>query len=127
MNYLDKARALRADTQRHYNCCQSVLVPFAGALGLDEEEAYRLGANFGSGMRMGSVCGALTGALMALGMLGYGEQEARALIQQFRSENGCVDCAQLLAGVKARGEVRKDHCDRMVFQCVQALEELLAR
>ena len=29
MEHLERARQLRADTGVHYNCCQSVLVPFA--------------------------------------------------------------------------------------------------
>ena len=68
--YLDRAKELRAITERHYNCAQSVIVPFAAAAGIDEETAYKFGANFGGGMKMGSVCGAITGGLMALGMLG---------------------------------------------------------
>ena len=64
MNHMEKARALRARTDVHFNCCQSVLAAFAEDMGLTEEQAYNLGANFGSGMRCGAVCGALTGALM---------------------------------------------------------------
>ena len=127
MKPLERARDLRAATDRHYNCCQSVLVPLAGNLGLSEKQAYALGANFGSGMRHGSTCGALTGALMALGLMGYGEQEARELLQAFRLANGHTDCAHLLAAAKERGEEKKPHCDRMVYQCVLALEDILAR
>ena len=31
MNRMEQTRALRADQAVHYNCCQSVLVPFAKA------------------------------------------------------------------------------------------------
>ena len=64
MNHMELARAIRADTTVHYNCCQSVLIPFAEELGIDDIQANALGANFGAGMRMGATCGALTGALM---------------------------------------------------------------
>lgn len=66
--YMEKAKELRADTGRHYNCAQSVLIPFAADAGIDEEAAFRVAANFGGGMKMGSVCGAVTGGLMALGL-----------------------------------------------------------
>ena len=33
MDYVEKARALRADPAVHYNCCQAVLVTFADRLG----------------------------------------------------------------------------------------------
>ena len=64
MTRMEETEALRARTDVHYNCCQSVLVPFADLCGLDKETAFKLGANFGSGMRHGSTCGAVTGALM---------------------------------------------------------------
>ena len=66
----DRAQALRDDPAVHYNCAQGVLVPFAEAAGLDPETAYRLAANFGGGMKRASVCGAVNGGLMALGLLG---------------------------------------------------------
>ena len=69
-NHMETAHALRGRTDVHFNCCQSVLVSFAADLGLTEEQAFALGSNFGAGMRMGSACGALTGALMALGLMG---------------------------------------------------------
>ena len=124
MDHMEKARALRASVDVHYNCCQSVLIPFAAEMGLTEAQAYALGANFGSGMRHGSTCGAITGALMVLGGLGYGEQEALALLRQFREGRGAVDCATLLRTSHERGEVRKDHCDGLVFEAVQAVEKL---
>ena len=46
MTPIEKARELRASTDVHYNCCQSVLIPFAQRMGLTEEQAFALGANF---------------------------------------------------------------------------------
>ena len=126
MDRMEHARALRANAEVHYNCCQSVLVPFAREMGLTQQQAYALGAHFGSGMRHGSTCGALTGALMVLGALGYGEQEAHKVLQDFRTKNGCTDCARLLTAAKERGEEKKPHCDRMVYQCLQAVEDIAA-
>ena len=68
--YLDRAKELRAIEEPHYNCAQAVLIPFAEQAGLQADQAYRLAQAFGGGMRSGSVCGAVTGALMALGVLG---------------------------------------------------------
>lgn len=125
MTSMEKARALREDTNVHYNCCQSVLIPFAEKLGLSEEQAADLGAHFGSGMRHGATCGALTGALMALGLAKENSDAAIALLARFRQKNGCTDCAGLLAAAKERGEEKKPHCDRLVYECVEFLEELL--
>ena len=35
MTRMEETEALRARTDVHYNCCQSVLVPFADLCGLD--------------------------------------------------------------------------------------------
>ena len=50
MNHMEKARELRASTDVHYNCAQSVLVTFAKEMGLTEQQAYDLGSHFGSGI-----------------------------------------------------------------------------
>ena len=126
MNRMEETKALRARTDVHYNCCQSVLVPFCKECGLTEEEAYKLGAHFGMGMKHASTCGAVTSALMVLGMAGRGNEAALELLSQFRSKNQALDCAKLLALAKERGEERKPHCDRMVYDAVEMLEELLA-
>ncbi len=50
------------------NCCMQVLGELGPQLGLDKETAYRLGAAFGGGLDQGGPCGAVSGALMALGL-----------------------------------------------------------
>lgn len=125
MDRLETARALRANTNRHYNCCQAVLVSFCPEIGLSEEAALALGAHFGGGMGMGSVCGALTGGLMVLGLLGYDKQTCTQFTARFRSRGGSVDCRDLLRSAHERGEERQCHCDRQVFEVVADLDELL--
>ena len=115
MTRMEETEALRARTDVHYNCCQSVLVPFADLCGLDKETAFKLVANFG----------AVTGALMVLGLAGKGADEATALMRRFREKNQVLDCANLLRLAKERGEERKCHCDRMVSEAVELLEDLL--
>ena len=124
MTKQEHVSALRADTTVHYNCCQSVLIPFARECGLSPEAANALGSNFGAGMRRGATCGAVTGALMVLGMTGRDAAAAKALTDAFKEKNGCLDCAQLLSAAAQRGEERKPHCDRMVHEAVSLLEEL---
>jgi len=123
MTHLEKAQELRARTDKHFNCCQSVLVAFAEEMGLTEEQAYDLGANFGSGMRCGSVCGTLTGALMVLGMRGCDGEQSASLLRRFREEHGEINCAALLKKSHDAGIPRKEHCDGLVFEVVEALSE----
>ena len=122
MTHLEKAQELRARTDVHFNCCQSVLVAFAEDMGLTEQQAFDLGTNFGSGMRCGSVCGALTGALMVLGMKGYDEEQSTAFLRRFREDHGEINCAALLKKSHEAGIPRKEHCDGLVFEVVQMLD-----
>ena len=93
-------------------------------MGLTPEQAQALGSHFGSGMLHGATCGALSGALMVLGGLGYGEQEARELLRTFRQKHGATDCATLLKAAHERGEARKDHCDGLVYEIIETLSQL---
>lgn len=125
MDKMTEAQALRDDGSMHYNCCQAVLVPYAAACGIDREAALKLGAHFGSGMRHGATCGAVTGALMVLGMLGHGEAEATQLLREFRGKNTCLTCAELLKKAQEEGIARKCHCDGKVHDAVEIVEGLL--
>ena len=124
MTHAEHAAALRADKDTHYNCAQSVLIPYAKEAGLTEEQARALAENFGAGMRHGSTCGAVTGALMALGLLGYGEDKARELLRAFRAQQGELACARLLAIGKEKGMDKKAHCDSMVLAAVELVDRL---
>ena len=89
MDRMEQVKHLRTDPGgRHYNCAQSILVPFAGEVGLGEEQAYQLGAMFGSGMNHGATCGVITSALMLLGLKGYSTKEAGDLLRRFRENVG---------------------------------------
>ncbi len=53
-----------------YNCAQSVLLSFADDLKFSKELAQKLAAGFGGGMgKQQETCGAVTGAIMVLGLL----------------------------------------------------------
>ena len=62
MTHIEKANELFG---QKFHCSQAVFAAFAEELGITEEQALKIGACFGSGMRKGEVCGACTGALMA--------------------------------------------------------------
>ena len=125
MTRMEESQALRDRTDVHYNCCQSVLVTFADDIGLTREQAMALGANFHTGLCHGGTCGALCGAGMVLGLLGYGDPETNALVRQLKGERGATHCAALLKAARERGEERKAHCDGLVFEMVDYIQTLL--
>mgnify|MGYP002624163124 CR=1 FL=1 len=124
--YLERARELRASVDVRYNCAQSVLVPFAEEAGLTEKQACAVAAAFGQGMQSGNLCGAYTGALMALGVLGRADRKTVAtLTRRMRdTHGGTLMCADLLRKNAETGGKRKPHCDAMVYEAVQLVEEL---
>ncbi|MDP4132851.1 MAG: C-GCAxxG-C-C family protein [Bacillota bacterium] len=91
------------------NCAQSVFAAFATEYGMDEKEAMRLASSFGGGMgQMREVCGAMSGALMALGLIeGYDDfdpnkkinhyQNVRAIADKFKEKNESIICRELLS------------------------------
>lgn len=125
--YMDRAKELRACTSIHYNCAQSVLIPFAADAGLSEEDAFRMAANFGGGMLMGGTCGAFTGGMMALGVWGVDDKPVvQELIRTMKANHdGTLDCAKLLAKNAELGNPRKPHCDAMVYEAVELVEQIL--
>lgn len=125
--YLDKAHELRAIVEPHHNCAQSVLMSFSGEIGISDEEAYKLAVNFGAGMKTASVCGAITGALMAMGLLGIDDPACvKELFNAFKANHqNCIDCADLLKISKDKGEDKKAHCDNLVYECVEIVEKFL--
>ena len=94
-------------------CAQCTLVPWADALGYDEEELMRMAAAFAGGMFRGDTCGAVTGALMAIG-LACGddgqrtEEKAAAFQAAFTERFGSTICRELLGyDLSVPGELEK--------------------
>ncbi|MBQ8306320.1 MAG: C_GCAxxG_C_C family protein [Blautia sp.] len=125
--YLEKAKALRAVTERHYSCSQSVLCAFAEDFGLDEEMAYHLMGNTGGGLRMGGTCGAIIGAVTVLGLAGIDDKKVILdLYRDIKAEHeGCMDCRDLLRISAEKGEEKKPHCDGLVLEMVERTEKLI--
>lgn len=125
--YLERCKELRADTARHYGCAQAVFIPFAEGKGMDTETAFNLSAHFRAGMLQGEVCGALSGALMALGLYETGPKTATELMNRLRANHeNMIYCRDLLKKWHGAGHPdRKPHCDGMCFECVRLVEELI--
>ena len=93
-----------------YSCAQSVLAAYANRYGLTHDMVHGLAAPFGAGMsRRADTCGAVTGALMVLGLHYWDRhldpREAKEKIykvsqefmQEFKARNGTVVCKELLS------------------------------
>ncbi len=131
-----------------YNCSQSVFCAFCDVTGLSVDEAARMASSFGAGMgRLREVCGAVSGALLVLGMArGYSDptdNNAKSdhyhLVQEFaarfKEKNGSIVCRELLAGVdvtpgpnpeeRTPEYYKKRPCPQYIYDAAKIVEELL--
>ena len=125
--YLDRAKEIRAIVEPHHNCTQSVLMSFTQSLNLDDETAYKIAVAFGAGMKSGITCGVITGGLMVLGLFDVDDQPTtQKLVADFKAKhNQMLDCADLLKANAAAGGTRKPHCDALVYEMVEYVENIL--
>ncbi len=91
-----------------YNCAQAVLASLCDLTGLDEETSLAVAGGFGGGMRAAEVCGAVSGAVMAIGLCfpstdgndAKAKENIAALTRQFhrrfREKNETITCRGLL-------------------------------
>ena len=90
------------------SCSQAILAtfgPYMGEKGLDVETCMKLASAFSGGINLtGNVCGALTGALMAIG-LEFGDvnpmnpkvaEVSTRLLEEFKAINGSILCRDLI-------------------------------
>ena len=125
--FAEKSQLLRDCAERHYNCAQAVVIPFAENAGINAETAIKFAAGFGGGMRRGSVCGAVTGGLMALGLYGIDDPPTIGEYHRRLKDNhdDILDCGELLRVNAESGLPKKPYCDALVRECAALVEEIL--
>lgn len=123
-DYVENVKEIRANNHPHHNCAQAVLVTFAEEMGLTEEQSRAMGQHFGAGMGCGSTCGVLTGAMMAMGGMGYSKQESALLLRDFMKVHGVIDCRSLLAQFQEKNEPHVKHCDNLIFEMVEYIANM---
>lgn len=129
-----------------FNCSQTVMSAFCEELGLGRELALKVSCGFGGGMRQGEVCGAVTGALMVLG-LKYGQSTledkdskertymiVKEFSNRFRNINNSIICKELLGCDLSFEEARKyasenglfdKVCPKLIKDAIVILEDIL--
>ena len=113
MDIREKAEKLH---KSGFNCAQSVLGASSEYIGLDENTALAVSAGFGGGVRSGEICGAIAGAVMAIGMAQQKDPadpetkakiaaQTKELVKAFREKYGCVRCFELKQAGVSCGEL----------------------
>ena len=120
-----------------FYCSQAVLGAFCEDYDLDTETAIRVSCGLNSGCRSAELCGALTGAILVVG-LKYGNAselcnlKTKELVDAFREENDSIVCREILGYDISAAEERETAiienlfntiCRDMVASAVRILEE----
>ncbi len=141
----EKAEAL---FKSGYNCSQSVFAAYADIFGIDTETALKISCGLGGGCgRQRELCGAVSGAVLAIGMK-YGTtdgadidgkklcyEKVREFSDLFRETNPSIVCRELL-GLSQKEEsatpekrtdayYKKRPCAQIVKDSAEALEKII--
>ena len=145
---MDNSKAALQYFDTGFNCAQSVLTPFCEKFGIREDQCLKLACAFGAGMgRQQHVCGAVTGALMVIGLhFGKGRTDDNAkkiqtyeksveFMNAFTEKHGSINCLELLDGLHMSNpaelkeietrELYCTKCTRFVSDAVQITEKLI--
>ena len=131
-----------------FNCSQSVLATLGPDHGLSEDDCLKIATAFGGGMgRQQNICGAITGALMVLGLIygkglndpeekkGYTYHLTKEFFDEFKRLNGSENCLELLDGLNMNNPddnkriVERNYyeirCEKYVSDAVAILDKIM--
>lgn len=126
-----------------YNCAQSVLHVFMDEINMTEEEIIRIAGGLGGGVRSGEICGAASGAVIAISAkYGFTVEKKFELykivtdfISEFKKRSGSLVCRELIGydfsdpeqqAQAIQKEVLRTVCPKYITAAVEILEEMFA-
>ncbi|MFC2163874.1 C-GCAxxG-C-C family protein [Acidobacteriota bacterium] len=128
---MDRSKRAVEVFQEGFSCSQAVLEAFSEAMGLDRDLALKISQSFGGGMaHRGETCGAVTGALMVIG-LQYGRTKSdddaakeqtyatvHEFIKRFKTKYDSIVCKEILGYDVSKDEEFKQAQEEEVFQSI---------
>lgn len=124
----EAAKLARERFLSHWNCTQAVLEALGPLTGMPPEAVTRITTPFAAGMWNGLTCGAVTGAMMAIGMRygrvgegdGAGTDEVKARLRKLTAamaaKFGDLNCSALLGTDMATDEGIRQAAEKGVFK-----------
>ena len=120
-------RLAQSYADEHFLCSETCLMALAKCQGIETPLIPRIATGFGAGIgRSGETCGAVTGAVMGLGIR-YGRDKvepikdrrpywyATELLKRFKEEHGGLDCPALLELDIAKPEDYEEYTRRNLW------------
>ena len=106
---MEKSEHAAMEFRSGLNCAQAVLGEYVEEFGADADSAARIACGFGGGMgHTGGTCGAVTGAIMVLGLAACDSDPrdtasrirtyglVQSFLTEFNARHGATDCRRLL-------------------------------
>jgi len=144
---LTRADDAAANFTNGFSCSQAVCLAFANDFGVDRETALKLSCALGGGMaHSANTCGAVTGALLVIGMK-YGRtrlddlaakdktyEVANAFMTEFLQRNKSLNCTDLIGhnlsdphalGLARERKLFHTKCAKFVRDAGEILEDVL--
>jgi C_GCAxxG_C_C family probable redox protein len=144
---LSKAKEADKQFEKGYSCAPSVLSTYSEQFGLGKELALKIACGFGGGIgRTGRTCGAVTGAVMVIGLkhgqANVDDEEPRQathklvkeFIDKFTALHGSVECRELIGydlsnpaefELARESSIVEEKCRGFVYDAACMLEDIL--
>jgi len=144
---MSKAEKAKKQFDKGFSCAPAVFSAYSEQLGLAEELALKIACGFGGGIgRTGRTCGAVTGAVMVIG-LKHGQadvtdeesrRETHELVRKFMDKftklHGTIECRELIGydlsdpaelKLARKNKVFENKCGGFVYDSARILEDVL--
>ena len=144
---MNRAEEAKKQFKKGFHCAPAVLSTYSEQLGLEKALALKIACGFGAGIgRMGKTCGAVTGALMVIG-LKYGQVNladeessqrtytlVKEFIDRFTALHSSIECKDLIGyDLSDSGELSlaresgafQNQCPSFVYDSACILEDIL--
>ena len=144
---MNRAEEAKKQFEKGFHCAPAVLSTYSEQLGLEKALALKIACGFGAGIgRMGKTCGAVTGALMVIGLkhgqVNLADEESsqrtytlvKEFIDRFTALHGCIECKELIGydlsdsgdlSLARESGVFENKCPSFVYDSACILEDVL--
>ena len=144
---MSKAEEAKKQFEKGFFCAPAVLSTYSEQLGLEKALALKIACGFGGGIgRMGRTCGAVTGAVMVIGLrhgqVDLADEESRQrthtlvkeFVDRFTALHGSIECRELIGydlsnsgelELARESEVFSYKCPDFVYDSARILEDIL--
>ena len=145
---MSRAEEAKKQFEKGFSCAPAVFSTYSEQLGLGKELALKIACGFGGGIgRMGRTCGAVTGAVMVIGLkhgqVDLADEESRRkthklvkeFIDRFTALHGSIECRELIGydlsdsaelKLAKESEVFQNKCPSFVYDSARILEDILS-